>query len=53
MANRAISTIGSFFEVFGSALAVSRAIEGRRQPPARDLAVLGIDPASFRNIRRF
>lgn len=50
MARRALSTIGNFFEVFGSAVAVSRAIESRHQPSPRDLRRLGIDPVKFRAI---
>jgi hypothetical protein len=53
MAKRALSTIGSFLETFGSAVAVSRAIESRHQPSSRDLRKLGIDPAKFRNIHWF
>jgi hypothetical protein len=53
MAKRSFSTIVSLFDIFGSALAVSRAVEGRRQPSARDLRNLGIDPANFRHIGRF
>lgn len=53
MAKRALSAIDSFFEVFGSAVAVSRAIESRQRPNSRDLRNLGIDPAKFRSIHRF
>jgi hypothetical protein len=48
----AIAAIGSFFEVFGSAVAVSRAVEANRQPRASDLRMLGIDPTEFRKIVR-
>ena len=48
----ALSAIGNFFDMIGSAVAVSRAVEGSRQPRAADLARLGIDPAKFRRIGR-
>ena len=41
----AFAAIGGFFDVLGSAVAVSQAVEARRQPRARDLRTLGIDPA--------
>jgi hypothetical protein len=48
----AMSAIGSFFDVFGSAVAASRAVEAGRTPSARDLRTLGIDPAVFGKIVR-
>ena len=51
-ARNAISALGGLFEVFGSAVAVSRAVEARRSPDARDLRTLGIDPSAFGKIRR-
>lgn len=48
----ALSALGSFFEVFGSAIAASRAIEANRQPRSSDLRTLGIDPRSFSKIVR-
>jgi hypothetical protein len=48
---KSFARIGEFFEIFGSAVAVSRAVEGNRQPSARDLRTLGIDPAAFGKIR--
>ncbi len=48
----ALSAIGSFFDMFGSAVAVSRAVEARQIPQAADLRRLGIDPAHFVRIRR-
>ena len=48
----AIAAIGGFFEVFGSAVAVSRAVEANQQPCASDLRTLGIDPIAFRKIVR-
>lgn len=46
------SSLGTFVEVFGSAAAVSNAVEAGRAPKARDLRTLGIDPAAFRSIGR-
>jgi hypothetical protein len=46
------AALGDFFEVFGSAIAASRAVEARKQPRASDLRTLGIDPAAFRKIAR-
>ena len=48
----AFAAIGSFFEVIGSAVAVSQAVEGYRRPRNSDLRKLGIDPAAFGNIVR-
>jgi hypothetical protein len=48
----ALSALGGFFEVFGSAIAASRAIEANRQPRSSDLRTLGIDPRSFSKIVR-
>lgn len=42
--------LGSFVDVFGSAVATASAVEAGRQPRARDLKVLGIDPGAFRSI---
>ena len=46
------SAISDFFVAFGSAVAVSSAVEGNRKPRAIDLRRLGIDPEQFRTIRR-
>jgi hypothetical protein len=46
----AFAAFGSFFDTIGSAIAVARAVEGRRAPRAADLRRLGIDPAHFRTI---
>ena len=46
------NTLAAIFEVFGSAVAVSRAVEARRQPRASDLRMLGIDPTEFGKIVR-
>jgi hypothetical protein len=48
----AFAAIGGFLEVFGSAVAVSRAVEANKQPRASDLRTLGIDPIAFRKIVR-
>ncbi len=48
----ALSAISGFFEIIGSAVAVSQAVEGNRRPRASDLRTLGIDPATFRGIGR-
>jgi hypothetical protein len=45
------SRIRSIFDALGSAIAVSEALDGRRQPKARDLQQLGIEPATFRQIK--
>lgn len=47
-----LSTLGTFVEVFGSAAAVSNAVEGGRAPKAKHLKVLGIDADAFRSIGR-
>lgn len=47
-----LSAIGDFFDIFGSAVAASRAIEAKKRPLDRDLVTLGIDPAHFRRIGR-
>ena len=54
MTNRKVfSAIGDFFDVFGSAIAASHAVEAGRKPRAHDLRTLGIDPAHFNKIGRF
>ncbi|MER9231976.1 hypothetical protein NKI56_07700 [Mesorhizobium sp. M0622] len=54
MTNRGFfSAIGDFFSVFGSAVAVSRAVENGCKPHAHDLRNLGMEPAAFDKIRRF
>ena len=45
-----LSALGDFIDVFGSAVAVSRALEAKKRPLDRDLVSLGIDPAQFRRI---
>jgi hypothetical protein len=52
MANRTVSAVGNFFDIFGSAVSASRAIEAGRRPHPRDLKALGINPDSFARIGR-
>ncbi len=47
-----MSRIGDFFDVFGSAVAASRAVQAGKAPRRSDLQVLGIDPNAFKNIRQ-
>jgi len=47
------SKIADFFSVFGNAVAAAAAVDNGRQPRARDLRGLGIDPEQFRRIKRF
>lgn len=44
------ANLNTFVEVFGSAAAVSNAVEGGRAPKAKHLRTLGIDPGAFRSI---
>jgi hypothetical protein len=44
------ASLGNVVEMFGSAAAVSNAVESGRAPKARDLRTLGIDPGAFRSI---
>ena len=46
------ATLNTFVEVFGSAAAVSSAVEGGRAPKAKHLKALGIDADAFRSIGR-
>lgn len=48
-----IGRIGGFIDIFGSAVAVTGALQGGRQPKANDLKALGIEPAQFRSMGRF
>jgi len=50
--NRLFAKLGTFFEVFGSAAAVSNAVEAGRAPKADHLKTLGIDVVAFRSIGR-
>ena len=44
------ATLGTFVDVFGSAAAVSNAVDAGRMPKAKHLRTLGIDPDAFRSI---
>ncbi|MCR6670424.1 hypothetical protein [Devosia ginsengisoli] len=44
------ATLGNVVDVFGSAAAVSNAVEAGRMPKAKHLKTLGIDPDAFRSI---
>lgn len=48
-----ISVMSDLFSVFGSAVAVSRAVDNRKMPSEHHLRNLGISPESFKNIRHF
>lgn len=50
--NKFFATLDTFVTVFGSAVAVSAAVEAGRAPKAKNLAALGIEPAAFRSIGR-
>ena len=50
---RVFSAIGDIFTAFGSAVAVSRAVESGRKRRANDLRKLGIEPNVFDRIGRF
>ena len=46
------SRIAGFFNLLGSAVAASAAVERRAKPEARDLRILGVDPEQFGRIAR-
>jgi hypothetical protein len=48
--NTFFATLDTFATVFGSAAAVSAAVDAGRAPKAKHLESLGIDPVAFRNI---
>lgn len=50
--NKFFATLDTFATMFGSAAAVSAAVENGRAPNDRHLKSLGIDPVAFRNIGR-
>ena len=47
------SLVSEILTVIGDALASASAVQQRRQPNARNLRGLGIDPAEFRKIGRY
>jgi len=51
--NQPRSTIAVLLGTIGSAIAVAAAEDNGRMPRGQDLRRLGIDPVSFRKIRRF
>jgi hypothetical protein len=53
MSNQNRSTFGELIGIFGSAVAAASAVNNGRQPKARDLRALGIDPEKFRAIKQF
>ena len=48
--NKFFATLDTFATVFGSAAAVSAAVDAGRAPKAKHLENLGIDPVAFRTI---
>lgn len=46
------NTVSAIFGTIGSAIRAAAAVEGNREPRARDLKTLGIDPAAFSKIGR-
>ncbi len=48
--NKFFATLDTFVTVFGSAAAVSAAVDAGRAPMAKHLSNLGIDPVAFRDI---
>ncbi|KFB11304.1 MULTISPECIES: hypothetical protein [Nitratireductor] len=50
---KVLSGIGGFFDLVGSAMAVSAAVRDRRPARSSDLSRLGIDPDQFRQINRY
>ena len=53
MSTKTRSSLVEFMSIFGSAIAAASAINHGRQPHARDLRGLGIDPQQFRTIKRY
>jgi len=53
MAGKPLTALGGFLDVINSVIAVASATNGGRNPRGRDLRALGIDPAQFREIKRF
>lgn len=51
MFTRQRTTLGEVFGIIGDALATAAAVRQHRQPAARHLRGLGIDPEQFRQIR--
>ncbi|MBX3577214.1 MAG: hypothetical protein KF723_08390 [Rhizobiaceae bacterium] len=53
MANKPLVALGGFLELINSVMAVASATSDGRNPRSRDLRAIGIDPAQFRQIKRF
>ena len=51
MSAKSTSKFVEFVTMFGSAVSASSSVRIGRQPKARDLRTLGIDPDQFRAIR--
>lgn len=51
--HKPFGAIGELVRLFGSAIAVSAAVERGRRPNNRDLVTLSIEPRDFHRIRRF
>lgn len=47
-----LASLDTFVSLFGSAAAVSAAVEAGRAPRDKHLKTLGIDPTAFRSIGR-
>ncbi len=47
------SLVSEILAVIGDAMASASAVQQRRQPTAKNLRGLGIDPAQFRKIGRY
>ena len=50
--HKPFGAIGELVRLFGSAIAVSAAVERGRRPNNRDLVTLSIEPLDFHRIRR-
>ncbi len=53
MSTRKRSSFSEWIGIFGSAVAAASAVNHGRQPNARALRALGIDPEKFRQIKDF
>lgn len=51
--NSTLAMIGGFVDMIGSAINAAGAVENHREPRARDLNRLGINPAQFKKIGRY
>jgi hypothetical protein len=53
MASKPLTALGGFLDVINSVIAVASASSDGRKPRSRDLRAIGIDPAQFKEIKRF